>query len=144
MINSSQELFEECQTFLKKFEIDFYQIIIEEYKVIKNLKDTTAKFGSIIKATDNENKVLNSVWNRTSFNNMQISDIIFEGNLEECFFESCFFSNVTFLNSTLINTFFKNRSLKRIRFIDCQADRMTFEFLKNGKADLTGITLLKP
>jgi hypothetical protein len=45
-------------------------------------------------------------------------------------------------NATLVNSFFKCKSLKRIQFIDCQADRMTYEFLKNGKADLTGITLL--
>jgi len=32
--------------------------------------------------------------------------------------------------------------LKRIRFIDCKADRITYEFLKQGKADLSGITLL--
>jgi len=49
---------------------------------------------------------------------------------------------VTFQHATLINTFFKNKSLKGIQFIDCQADRMTYEFLKNGKADLTGVTLL--
>jgi len=47
---------------------------------------------------------------------------------------------VTFRNATLNNTLFKNKSLRRIRFIDSQADRMTYEFLKNGKADLTGTT----
>ena len=36
----------------------------------------------------------------------------------------------------------KNKSLKGIQFIDCQADRMTYEFLKSGKADLSGIALL--
>ena len=88
------------------------------------------------------NRVANAVWNRTSFNAMYIADIVFEGTLEDCYFENCAFARVTFRNSTLINTFFKNKSLRRIRFIDCQADRMTYEFLKNGKADLTGITLL--
>jgi uncharacterized protein YjbI with pentapeptide repeats len=73
---------------------------------------------------------------------MYISDIVFEGTLEDCAFENCAFTRVTFLNSTLINTFFKNKSLKRIRFIDCYVDRMTYEFLKNGKADLTGITMI--
>jgi len=29
-----------------------------------------------------------------------------------------------------------------IRFINCQADRLTYEFLKNGKANLSGITML--
>jgi len=88
------------------------------------------------------NMVANAVWNRTSFNAMYIADIVIEGTLEDCYFENCAFARVTFRNSTLINTFFKNKSLRRIRFIDCQADRMTYEFLKNGKADLSGITLL--
>jgi len=40
-------------------------------------------------------------------------------------------------------TFFKNnRKLKRVQFVDCQADRITYEFLKQGQADLNGITLL--
>ena len=91
-----------------------------------------------------KNTIANAVWNRTTFIATQIADIVFDGTLEECYFENCSFTRVTFQNSTLINTFFKNKSLKRIRFIDCQADRMTYAFLKNGKADLTGITLLTP
>jgi uncharacterized protein YjbI with pentapeptide repeats len=92
------------------------------------------------------NPMANAVWNRTSFNAMWIVDIVFEGTLDDCYFENCSFKKVTFRNSTLTNTFFriKNKSLKGIRFIDCQADRMTYEFLKQGNADLTGITLLTP
>jgi uncharacterized protein YjbI with pentapeptide repeats len=89
-----------------------------------------------------KNRIADAVWNHTSFNAMYIADIVFEGRVEDCAFENCAFTRVTFRNSTLINTFFKNKSLKRIRFIDCQSDRMTYEFLKNGKADLTGITLI--
>ena len=89
-----------------------------------------------------KNLTANTVWNRTSFIATQIADIVFDGTMEDCSFENCAFTRVTFRNSTLINTFFKNKSLKRVRFTDCQADRMTYEFLKNGNADLTGITLL--
>lgn len=89
------------------------------------------------------NKVENAVWNRTSFTAMHIADVIFEGKLEDCFFENSAFTGVKFQNATLINTFFKNnKRLKRIQFIDCKVDKMTYAFLKNGKADLTGITLL--
>jgi uncharacterized protein YjbI with pentapeptide repeats len=90
------------------------------------------------------NPMANVVWNRTVFNAMWIVDIVFEGTLDDCYFENCSFKKVIFRNSTLTNTFFriKNKSLKGIRFIDCQADRMTYEFLKQGKADLTGITML--
>jgi uncharacterized protein YjbI with pentapeptide repeats len=87
------------------------------------------------------NTLTKTVLNRTSFNAAHIADIIFNGSIEDSSFENCTFSRVTFRNSTLMNTFFKNKSLKRIRFIDCQADRMTYAFLKNGKADLTGISL---
>lgn len=89
-----------------------------------------------------KNKIINATWNRSSFIASYLSDIVFEGTVEECSFENCAFSRVKFQNATLINTFFKNKSLKRIRFIDCQVDRMTYAFLKNGKADLTGITLI--
>ncbi|UOU97767.1 pentapeptide repeat-containing protein [Chryseobacterium daecheongense] len=89
-----------------------------------------------------KNNITDAVLHHTSFTNSQISDIIFEGTLEDCYFENCEFTKVTFQNAILINTFFKCRSLKKIRFIDCQADRITYEFLKSGKADLSGITLL--
>jgi uncharacterized protein YjbI with pentapeptide repeats len=89
-----------------------------------------------------KNTMTNAVWNRTSFISALISDIVFDGKLEDCYFENCAFTRVTFQNSILINTFFKNKSLKHIRFIDCHSDRMTYEFLKNGKADLNGIRLL--
>ncbi len=99
--------------------------------------------GTIFKSCDfSNNTIVDAVWKRTSFKGSQISEIVFDGTLEDCYFENCAFARVTFRNATLVNTFFKNKSLKRIRFIDCQADRMTYEFLKNGKADLTGITLL--
>lgn len=91
-----------------------------------------------------ENKIVNAVWNRSSFIDTQIDDIVFDGTLEDSYFENCVFNWVKFQNSTLTNTFFKNNTFKRnrVRFIDCQADRITYEFLKHGKADLTGITLL--
>lgn len=93
-----------------------------------------------------KNTIADSVWNRTSFIDTQIADIVFAGTLEDCYFENCAFKKVTFQNAILINNFFKtkNKSLKGIRFIESKADRMTYEFLKAGKADLTGITLLKP
>lgn len=108
----------------------------------------TFKFGGFTgmagKSVDiGKNTIKNAVWNRTSFMETEIADIIFEGTMEDCYFEKCEFTRVTFQNTSLINTFFKNNEkLKRIRFVDCTADRMTYEFLKQGKADLSGITLM--
>jgi uncharacterized protein YjbI with pentapeptide repeats len=99
--------------------------------------------GVPVKSGDPEkNTIADAVWNNTSFNAMYLADIVFQGAIEDCSFENCAFTRVTFRNTTIINTFFKNKSLKRIRFIDCQTDRMTYEFLKNGKADMSGISLL--
>lgn len=81
----------------------------------------------------------------TSFIAMHLVDMVFSGTIENCFFENCAFTRVTFENATLLNTFFKdNRKLKRISFVNCKADRITYEFLKQGKADLTGISLFAP
>jgi uncharacterized protein YjbI with pentapeptide repeats len=89
-----------------------------------------------------KNTLSDAVWQRSSFNAMYLADLVFEGNIENCSFENCAFKRVTFQNATLTNTFFKNKSLKQVRFVDCQADRLTYEFLKNGKADMSGIKLV--
>lgn len=101
--------------------------------------------GAQLKSGGFGNNILtNCIWNRSSFNSMHIADTVFEGILEDCHFENCSFSGVTFQHATLINTFFKNnRRLKQIQFIDCKADKLTYAFLKNGKADLTGLSLLE-
>lgn len=90
-----------------------------------------------------KNKVENVIWNGTSFIKSYISDIVFEGVIKDCYFENCAFSKVIFRNSTLLNTFFKNnKKLNKTQFIDCKADRLTYEFLKAGNADLSGISLI--
>lgn len=89
-----------------------------------------------------KNIIAESIWKRTSFMNTHLADLVFEGKLDDCYFENCKFTRVTFQHSVLSNTFFKNNNLKKVQFIDCQADRITYEFLKSGKADISGITLL--
>lgn len=99
--------------------------------------------GAAIKSGGIEkSKMAGSIWKRTTLIDSQLSDVVLEGAVEDCSFENCAFTKVTFKNATLVNTFFKCKSLKRISFINCQADRLTYEFLKNGKADLSGITLI--
>ncbi|WP_172195073.1 pentapeptide repeat-containing protein [Saccharibacillus qingshengii] len=84
------------------------------------------------------------VWTRTRFHGTHLTGLVLEGMFEGCSFENCAFSDVTFRNATLTRTFFKNKTLKKVRFIDCKADRLTYSFLKSGKADLSGITLIDP
>jgi len=132
--NLSNNLFKDCS--MK--ETEFSQSYID------GCDFTGADFtGVIIKSGGFEkNTIANAIWNYTSFIGSHIADIVFTGTLQDCSFENCSFTKLTFKNATILNTFFKNKSLRRIQFIDCQADRITYEFLKNGKANLTGITLL--
>lgn len=88
------------------------------------------------------NIVNNAVWKFTAFKNTGICDVIFEGKIENCQFERCAFYGVKFENATIINTFFKyNDKLKKVRFANCKVDKLTYAFLKNNEANLTGITL---
>ncbi len=99
--------------------------------------------GVTVKASDfSKNTIVNTVWNHTSFIMSQLTNVVFDGTIDDCYFDNCSFKKVIFENAILLNTFFKSRSLKGIQFIDCKADRITYEFLKNGKADLNGITLI--
>jgi uncharacterized protein YjbI with pentapeptide repeats len=89
-----------------------------------------------------KNTLENVLWNSVSFREMYLGDLVIEGMVEDCYFEQCAFKRVTFQNAVITNTFFKNRSLKQLKFVNCKADRITYEFLKNGKADLSGIELI--
>jgi uncharacterized protein YjbI with pentapeptide repeats len=132
--NLSNNLFKDCS--MK--ETEFLQTYITDCDF------TGADFtGVIVKSGGfGKNTIVDAVWNCTSFIDSHLADVIFIGTLKNCSFENCSFTKLTFKNATILNTFFKNKSLKRIQFIDCQADRITYEFLKNGKANLTGITLI--
>jgi uncharacterized protein YjbI with pentapeptide repeats len=89
------------------------------------------------------NKIENTNWQQATFKDNQFTAIVFSGLFEECSFTSCSFSKSTFKNATIKNSFFKYSDLKRVEFIDCFADKLTYEFLKIGKANLAGITLLE-
>ena len=134
--NIINDLFRECS--LKEAEFSSSQMKACDFTGA-DLTGTTFKSSSLLKST-----MTNAVLSRTAFQAMQISDIEFDGTLTDCSFENCAFARVIFRNATLTNTFFKNRSLKKIQFIDCKTDNITYAFLKNGKADLTGVTLLTP
>ena len=90
-----------------------------------------------------KNTILNAKFNNTSFVEMAIQDIVFNGVLENCRFENCTFYSVKFQETTIINSFFKNnKKIKRVQFNDCKVDKLTYAFLKNNLADLTGLTLI--
>jgi uncharacterized protein YjbI with pentapeptide repeats len=111
---------------------------------IKKCNFSKANFsGVVFKTTELKNSIVeNAVWELSAFELSHISDTVFNGTIEKCSFDNCSFSKVTFKNAIITNTFFKGKKLKGIQFVDCSVDRMTYEFLKNGKADLTGLTIL--
>lgn len=133
--NIDNNLFKECS--LKEAEFSESNIGNCDFS------DTDFTGASFKSCNFQKNTIGNTVLNHTSFIGVKFDDIVFEGTLEDCYFENCDFYRVTFQNTTLINTFFKNNNrIKRIQFIDCKVDKMTYAFLKNEKADLSGITLL--
>ncbi|WP_158864045.1 pentapeptide repeat-containing protein [Maribellus comscasis] len=90
-----------------------------------------------------KNTITKVVWNNTIFKDTQLKDVVFDGIIENCHFEKCAFKGVKFQNATIVNTFFKyNKNLNRVQFIDCKVDSLTYAFLKNGKADLTDVSLI--
>jgi uncharacterized protein YjbI with pentapeptide repeats len=131
--NLSNNLFTECSLIDTEFSAS----------EIKKCNFSKANLSGIeLKKTEIKNCILeNTIWKLSSFELSHISETVFNGAIEDCSFNNRSFSRVTFKNATILNTFFKGKKLKGIPFIDCQADRMTYEFLKNVKADLTGLTL---
>ena len=90
------------------------------------------------------NLIKNAVWKFTVFKNTNLSNSVFEGLIEDCHFENCTFYNVKFQNAIIHNTFFKNNDrFKKVQFMNCQVDKITYAFLKNNHADLKGVTLIE-
>jgi uncharacterized protein YjbI with pentapeptide repeats len=89
------------------------------------------------------NNVAAVVWKFTKFKKTAICNMTFMGTFEDCHFERCTFYGVKFQDATILTTFFKyNEKFKKVRFINCKVDKITYAFLKNNQADLTDITLI--
>lgn len=88
------------------------------------------------------NNIEQTNWQHASFKSSEFVETIFSGLIENCTFSSCAFSKSKFVNATIKNSFFKYCDLKRVEFVDCKADKLSYEFLKNNKANLSGITLI--
>lgn len=89
-----------------------------------------------------KNNIDGATLERTAFFGTNLDGIVFGGTLRDCSFDNCGFQRVTFRNAMLVNTLFKGKRLKRVQFIDCRADRMTYEFLKSVKAELDGVEVM--
>lgn len=100
--------------------------------------------GTEIKESNLERNDLQDVnWKYTSFQRSNLSNLVFSGQMENCHFEHCGFYSVRFENTTILNTFFKyNDRFKKVQFVNCQVDSITFAFLKNNQANLEGVTII--
>lgn len=89
------------------------------------------------------NTINDVIWNITSFKNTGFGNITFNGKMQNCHFENCAFHNVKFQNMDITTTFFKyNRKMKKVVFENCKVDKLTYAFLKNNQANLTGLTIV--
>lgn len=113
---------------------------------IEKCNFTEADFsGAEILEVNLENNIVEDVvWKFTKLKKTNISNITFTGTFEDCHFEHCAFYGVKFENATILNTFFKyNERFKKVQFVNCKVDSITFAFLKNNQANLTGITIIE-
>ncbi|MEQ1587242.1 MAG: pentapeptide repeat-containing protein [Cyclobacteriaceae bacterium] len=109
-----------------------------------NFRNTDLSGAEFSNCNFQKNTVENAVWKHTSFKSIGISDIVFEGMFEDCTFENCSFKGVKFQLATILNSFFKhNRKFNRVQFINCKVDKLTYAFLKNNDANLTGLVVLE-
>lgn len=98
----------------------------------------------ILEVNFESNTINDVIWKFTMFKRTGLSHITFSGDFQDCHFEHCSFYNVKFENATILNTFFKyNSKFKKVQFINCKVDKITYAFLKNNEANLTGITIIE-
>lgn len=92
----------------------------------------------------NTSTVAGAKWVRTTFRHTALPDMVFNGEMTDCAFEwitrtaRTVFRGVTFRNCS-----FKYCNLKKARFENCRADNISLAFLKNSKADISGIEPLE-
>lgn len=92
----------------------------------------------------NKSTVAGAKWVRTSFQHTALPDMIFDGEMTDCTFEWITRTARTVFRDVIFhNCFFKYCNLKKARFENCRADNISLAFLKNSKADISGIVPLE-
>ena len=133
--NLSNNQFSKCSF----IDAEFFRSNIEKC----NFVEVDFSGAEILGSNLESNTVNDVVWKFTKFKNANISKTIFTGTFEDCHFEHCAFYGVKFENATILNTFFKyNEKFKKVQFVNCKVDSITFAFLKNNQANLTGIEII--
>lgn len=108
-----------------------------------NFAEANFSGANILEVNFESNILKDVIWKFTMFKRSNLSNVVMEGIFEDCHFEHCSFYEVKFQNATILNSFFKyNERFKKVQFINCKVDKITFAFLKNNQANLTGITII--
>jgi len=89
-----------------------------------------------------ENKMSGAVLSETEFNKCIIKKLNFSGTITNCSFMDCSYNNSGFKDAIMRNVFFKGRNLHKLILDNCQVDKLTYEFLRNAKANLTNVTVI--
>ena len=108
-----------------------------------NFSEADFSGAEILESNLESNVIKDVIWKFTKFLKANISNITFTGTFEDCHFEHCSFYGVKFENATILNTFFKyNERFKKVQFVNCKVDSITYAFLKNNQANLADITII--
>lgn len=103
-----------------------------------DLTDIHSKWGNFKKVN-----LTGAILYKTKFELGQLTEVTFTGELTECSFVNCDMARVVFDGAVLRDCFFKNTKLKRAKFINCKADKLTYAFMKSCKADLSDVTIIE-
>lgn len=118
----------------------FYKSNIEKC----NFSNSNFNCSEFIETNLEQNNLIEAIWKSTRFLKSNLSKVIFSGKIENCYFEHCAFYGVKFENAEIKNTFFKyNTRFKKVQFINCKVDSITYAFLKNNKANLVDVQIIE-
>jgi len=134
-VNIEKDIFIECD--FSKSEFNMSNIKNCDFSRA-NLIDIAAKWSNFQKI-----KLTEAIINGVSFQFGQLTDMTIDGEIANCSFENCDFARVIFDGAIIRNTFFKNSKLKRVKFLNCKADRLSYAFMKSSKADMSDVEIIE-
>ena len=123
----------------------FADAVIKSSSFMKAAFDGADFTGALFKTSSfNQSTVGGAKWVGTTFQHTALPDLVFDGEMTDCAFEWITRTTRTvFRNVTFRNCFLKNCNLKKARFENCRSDKISLAFLKNSKADISGIEPLE-
>lgn len=109
--------------------------------IFENVNLTGAQFsGSNFKGSTFKN----CNYHRSFFKSSNLTGIDFDGQMfEETIFEMCTLKKASFRNTNLKKVQFRLSDVKKVDFSGAKMDKLTYNFLKAGKADLSDVMIIQ-